>query len=329
MLSMTPERVREFGEEVLAAARRLQEAEQRLSREAALRDALGRCEKAVAQAFLVQGRGLVRRLPRIRARWPASVAETLLTGEVVHLQVRTLFHRPNLMTFQEAAEGGGDGWNAEWDALWDEAAWDGDELLKVALVTAATTALVTGAQSLLALVAEEALAEYGISWSLENPRAVAYLAEHGAELVTRIDEATRADLWGLVEAAMRDGRTYDQVAQDIQTQFKHYGDPNSYWRWDAPRPQQHIDSRAHLVAVTEIGNGYEAGEHQAALEIKAAGLKVTKWWATVGDERVSAGCLENEADGEIDVEAEHSSGHLHPLRFPGCRCTEMYEVVTG
>lgn len=310
-MRLRPEWVREFRAEFMRAAVSLHEAMARSARERATDALVKRTERRVAQALLRQGQALVKRLPQIKDRWPtveglriwARYGEAADIGEV-HEALRV----------------------SDWGPLWDEAADEGDELLEEAIVAAAKAALTAGAESLLGLVAKQTLARLGISWTLDNPRAVAYLEDHGAELVSRIDEATRNDLRSLIDAAMREGRTYDQLAGDIQKQFKAYGDPNSYWRFDAPRPQAHIDSRAHLIAVTEIGEAYEDGEAQAAQELQAAGLPVVKWWSTMGDERVSAGCQENEADGEIPLDQPHSSGHMHPLRFPGCRCTENYDV---
>lgn len=335
--------VEAFRAEFFRAARRLWEARRRVAREEAVARWVREVERAVAAAFLVQGRAVAARLERMRARWPvaegvketgpstalrsaqdASTAapSTAAAASAQGASAQGASAQDDIVAVREAVAG----WDDGWDGLWDEAAQEGDGDLIDAIVAAAKAALAAGAQSLLGLVAEEVLAQVGVSWSVDNPAAVDYLRAHGAELVTRIDEATRDDLRSLIEAAMRDGRTYDQLAEDIQRKFASYGDPNSYWRWDASRPQQHIDSRAHLVAVTELGNAYEEGEFEAALELQRAGLTVVKWWSTMGDDRVSALCQGNEADGEIPVDQPHASGDLHPLGHPACRCTENYEV---
>jgi hypothetical protein len=304
-LQLRPEWVSEFRSEFMAAAVQLHEALARSARERATDALVKRTERQIAKALLAQGMGLVKRLPAIQGRW--AVGEALRQAQ-------------DPVEVREALI------DADWGPLWDEAAGDGDDLIEEAIVGAAKAALRAGAESLLGVVAKKTLVQYGISWTLENPAAVAYLEAHGAELVSRIDEATRGDLRSLIEAAMREGRTYDQLADDIQKQFQHYGDPDSYWRFDASRPQAHIDSRAHLIAVTEIGEAYEDGELQAAREMQAAGLTVVKWWSTMGDDRVSELCLGNEADGEIPLDEPHTSGHMHPLGHPACRCTENYDV---
>lgn len=297
---------------LIVVVRRLYEADRRRAKRRAI-DALAlKAEKPIAAALLVQGRALVKGLARYKHRFPTEEAARL----------RAWLDGRGARELREGLT------EDDWDDLWDDAAAAGDEALEKAIVEAAKAALAAGAESALALAAGDILARYGISWTLENARAVAYLAAHGAELVRRIDAATREEIRILIERAMEAGRSYDQIAQDIINRFKGYGDPNSYWRFDAPRPQKHIESRAHLIAVTEAGNAYEAGEHQAMQEMAEAGLTVVKWWSTMGDERVSEGCLENEADGEIPLDQPHTSGDLHPLRFPGCRCTELYDVRT-
>lgn len=313
MTKLRAEWVLEFRAAYVLAARRLWEASRQTAKRKRLAQLEAALETAAAEALLAQGQALVKRLARIKDRWPTVEA----------LRLRSALE-PGCATLREA----GGLTEDDWGPLWDEAADEGDAALEQAIVEGAKAALRAGAETALALAAKEVLAQYGISWTLENPRAVAYLQAHGAELVTRIDETTRGELRSLIQAAMEQGRSYDQLAKDIQRQFKGYGDPNSYWRFDAPRPQGHIDSRAHLIAVTEIGGAYEDGEWQAMQEMQAAGLTVVKWWSTMGDERVSAGCQENEAEGEIPLDQPHASGHQHPLRFPGCRCTENYDVQT-
>jgi hypothetical protein len=130
----------------------------------------------------------------------------------------------------------------------------------------------------------------------------------------------------LIARAIEAGRSYDEIAEDIQSQFKHYYEPGSYWAFDAPRPQGHIDSRAHLIAVTESGQAYVEGNLIVGRDLAAAGLPMEKKWLTVGDNRVSQGCQENEAAGWIPLDELFPSGHDAPLRFPGCRCDVLMQA---
>jgi hypothetical protein len=153
-----------------------------------------------------------------------------------------------------------------------------------------------------------------------------YLEAHGAELVKQINETTREHLRHVVNHALDNGWSYKKTALAIQKRFAGYYDPGSWWNFDAPRPQGHISSRAHLIAVTEAGNAYEVGNFIVTQDLADSGIKTEKRWSTIGDNRVSEGCRENEAEGWIPSEQNHVSGHAHPLRFPGCRCDEMYRV---
>lgn len=77
--------------------------------------------------------------------------------------------------------------------------------------------------------------------------------------------------------------------------------------------------RAHLIAVTETT---EAAS-RAGLETGARNGIARKAWSTMGDDRVTDGCRENEGAGPIPVGDRFTGGAsdvLHPPRFPGCRC---------
>lgn len=154
-----------------------------------------------------------------------------------------------------------------------------------------------------------------VSFNLDHPVAVEYLRRRGAWAVTQINDTTRDVLQELITTATREGWSYDRLARAITDRFAEFG---------VAKPQQHIRSRAHLVAVTEMGQAYELAGRAVVDDLAAAGLDMEKEWLTVGDERVSAGCRDNQAAGWIRLESEFPSGHQHPLRFPGCRCTVLY-----
>jgi len=144
-----------------------------------------------------------------------------------------------------------------------------------------------------------------------QPEALQYLEDYGARLVTRIDATTREYIKTQVTRAMEEGWSYNRTAKAITERYREFA---------IGKPQLHIRSRAHLVAVTETGNAYEEGRMQTARWLKNQGLDLEKYWANVGDDRVSDGCLENTGAGWIPLEQAFPSGHQRPLRFPGCRC---------
>lgn len=159
----------------------------------------------------------------------------------------------------------------------------------------------------------------GIQFGLRNPRAVEYISRVGAALVTKIDETTRDYIRTVVTRGVREGQSYNEMAKAITERYRQFA---------VGLPQKHIDSRAHLVAVTEVGQAYSHGNYLVGEGLRDHGLKMEKAWSTMGDDRVSDGCRENEAAGWIPFDDAFPSGHLRPLRFPGCRCDLLLRAVT-
>lgn len=172
----------------------------------------------------------------------------------------------------------------------------------------AEAALMVGVRSAIADLAID------MSFDLEHPRAVAFLEGRAAERVTMINSTTRESLRTLLAKSMEDGWGYDKTAKAIREQFDGFA---------GKKPQLHIRSRAHLVAVTEAGEAYEEGNLQVGQELADLGLEMEHSWLTVGDGRVSDGCRTNQAAGWIPLFKAFPSGHMRPLRFPGCRCTAL------
>jgi len=153
------------------------------------------------------------------------------------------------------------------------------------------------------------------SFTLANPRAQAYIEEYGARLITKINETTRDQIHTILKDASEGGWGYDKTAKAITERFDEFA---------IGKPQEHIRSRAHLVAVTESGNAYEAGNFEAAVQLSERGMAMEKKWVNVGDDKVSDGCLANSAVGWIPLLEQFPSNDPHPLRFPGCRCHAQY-----
>ncbi len=152
-----------------------------------------------------------------------------------------------------------------------------------------------------------------VSFDLKNPRAVAYLKSRGAANVTAISETTRDYLKTIITEGVEQGWSYGRLAARIRERFAEFSDGTPI-----------TASRARLIAVTETGTAYEAGSRVVIDDLTDAGLEMEKSWLTVNDGKVSDGCAENEAQGWISVDEAHASGDQNPLRFPGCRCTELY-----
>lgn len=157
-----------------------------------------------------------------------------------------------------------------------------------------------------------------MSFSLKNPRAVEWLKNNAALKVTGINETTRKEIARIVTKGTEEGLSYQKMAQEIKDKFAEFS---------VRQPQLHIANRAELVSVTETANAYEAGNQVFVQDLQDRGFKIIKEWSTVGDERVSEGCAENENAGWIDNNDVFPSGDEHPPRFPGCRCTCLYDTV--
>ncbi len=194
-----------------------------------------------------------------------------------------------------------------WEAIFDSVAAS-ESLFAAGTAQALEDSLLVGAG--------HTMADFSVtgSFDLTNRRAAVFLDTHGAEAVTRINAETKRGLRTIISTGLSEGQSYDQIARSIRERYAGFS---------TPQPQQHIRSRAHLVAVTETGNAYEVGNRAVADDLVAAGLVMQKSWLDVGDSRVSADCLANAAAGWIPLEDMFPGGVAQPLQHPGCRCTML------
>lgn len=197
----------------------------------------------------------------------------------------------------------------DWLSIWNGVTEQTETLFLDTLTGVMEQGLAAGA----AVTIEDLQIDY--SFELTNPRAVSYIEQNGALRVTGINDTTRTAIRDIVTQGTREGWSYDRVAREINRRFTEFA---------VGKPQQHIDSRGHLVAITEMGNAYEAGSAVVIDDLQAAGLVMEKKWLTIGDNRVSDGCRDNQAAGWIPYDDSFPSGDARPLRFPGCRCTTLY-----
>jgi len=193
--------------------------------------------------------------------------------------------------------------------LFDDATLDTSSDMQEAIETAVNKGVVIGGKSLLSDFRSS------VVFSLTNPRAVAYTEDHAATAIASIDDHSKADIRRLVVLAVEHGTSYAELSRQIKARYQQFA---------IGVPQRHIRSRAELIAVTEVGNAYQAGNFVAAQTLEDNGLTLEKYWYNRGDDRVSAGCLANTAVGWIDLSTSFPSGDMTPLRFPGCRCAAQY-----
>jgi hypothetical protein len=148
------------------------------------------------------------------------------------------------------------------------------------------------------------------SFTLANPRAVAYLRDYGALRVAGINETTRQYLQTVITDGVEQGWSYNRMAKAIS---------DRYAEFRVGVPQKGIRSRAHMIAITEAGDAYSQGTMGVAQDLAAAGLAMEKHWLVTGGE-ICPLCLGNGAEGWIPLDDDFSSGHSRPLGHPGCRC---------
>jgi len=162
--------------------------------------------------------------------------------------------------------------------------------------------------------AEELLKQFEFEasvFSLENPRAVTYLENYGADFVTAIDKTTRDRLRVLLARSTSSGWAYSRLATTIHKTFGEFS-----------------TKRSKRIAVHEIGSAYQKGNLIVAQELAAQGVQIEKSWLTRKDDKVDEHCTSNEAAGWIDVNDPFPSGAMRPLDHVGCRCVAMYRRKT-
>lgn len=179
--------------------------------------------------------------------------------------------------------------------------------MAAALNVAASAAILAGGAEAYASLAIEG------SFSLANPAAVRYLENYGARLVAGIDETTRGYLRGVITEGVDKGWSYNRMARVIIERYREFA---------VGMPQKHIQSRAHMIAVTEAGNAYEEAKMIVGRDLVAAGLEMEKEWVVTGGD-ICELCLSNTAQGWIPLEQAWSGGVMAPLQHPACRCTQV------
>ncbi len=238
-----------------------------------------RLEAAMRRAFALQERAFLRRFARLRPLFAESLREALA--------------------------------ETDWGPAFDDAAKATANDFINPINVAVTAALAAGGEAILADLM------VGGSFDLANPRAVAYLRDYGATLVSGIDDTTRQYIKTIITEGVDKGWSYNRMAKAISER---------YGEFRVGRPQLHIASRAHMIAVTEVGNSYARGNAIVAEDLAAAGLEMEKEWIVTGGEICSI-CLGNEAQGWIPIAQAWSGGVMTPLQHPGCRCAAGYRRV--
>lgn len=249
-------------------------------------------ETAVSAAFKKQGRLFLRSLGQLKKKFDDNAAKVKESG---YGRLRESVNP------------------ADWVPYWNAAARDSKLDFNDPLQLAILDMLILGGGDLIAGlgIAADEQEELGISWNLDNPRAVEYAKQHAADQVTKINDTTRSYLNSMINQAADEGWSYDRLSQAIGDRFTEFatGGPNP---------------RSRRVAVYELGDAYEEGNRMAAKELQAAGLEMEKKALTAGDDNVRPSHEDNAAAGWIPLDDEFPSGDMRFPSDPGCRCTTLY-----
>ena len=136
--------------------------------------------------------------------------------------------------------------------------------------------------------------------------AVDFARKRGAKLVTQIDEETRRRLRTTISNGIKNKRGVPGLARDIRKTFAN------------------MDKfRSELIAKTETADALGQAFMDRGKEIGVTG----KEWVTVGDDRVSLECQDNEAAGVIPFNQAFPAGPMTPPQHPGCRCAAAPVMV--
>lgn len=126
-----------------------------------------------------------------------------------------------------------------------------------------------------------------------------YLRENSlSKLTGELNPVSVERLQNGIANAWDAGGSYEQIVDAVHEVFADFS-----------------DVRAGLIAQTEANDAYNAGREATA---RAAGLG-EKAWETESDNPCEV-CLDNEAEGWIDIDDPFPSGDMGPTAHPNCEC---------
>jgi SPP1 gp7 family putative phage head morphogenesis protein len=183
--------------------------------------------------------------------------------------------------------------------------------------------------------------EVQLRFDLMNPHAAQFARTQTGQLITGIDESQREAVQNLVESAVANGRTVQDIARDIRNVVGFRPDQvealSKYREVLAGRNldqdalerkvRRYADAlvrqRGELIARTEILRAANTGQVESWLEARRQGLldrTYGKQWVTTPDELLCPIC--EALDGETtSLMSTFSAGVDVPPEHPNCRCT--------
>ena len=158
------------------------------------------------------------------------------------------------------------------------------------------------------------------AFSLAHPDAVKWADKRAALRVAGVNDTTKGQIRNLIVHGLENGESYGSVQRSIKAQFTQFA---------VGSPLEHIQSRAELVAVTEMGEAYEAGAATLSDDLEAHGIEQEKSRVGPNDGHTSDACIADLAVGWIAKSEPFPSGIMSGLEHPGCRHGTIYRVARG
>lgn len=158
--------------------------------------------------------------------------------------------------------------------------------------------------ALTAAVVNSGLAKYGIEGDIRSIAAETYLRQHGAELVTGINQFTRQRMATLLADAFASGESIDVIALRIMASF-----------------DEMSASRALRIARTEASKAWSFAELESAALMEEAGFKMVKEWLLGPLHPRMDLCDDNNQAGAIPLHQPFPSGDMATPQHPNCGCS--------
>lgn len=157
-------------------------------------------------------------------------------------------------------------------------------------------------------IAGQAQVNITVDWTLQNPRALKYVTQHGLDLAKGINKTTRNQMRRVIRAGLKDGLSTQDIAKNVQSKMKLM---SKY--------------RSTLIAQTETIGAQAQGTILVGKEIGVD--KVLKRWL---DLRVNHDPICAALHGvTIRLDEMFDGGFDGPPAHPGCQCsTRLVSVST-
>lgn len=286
--------------QLIESTRRLYEAVHHTSKTKVIVAAQPRLAKALKKGWHDQGQQVVNGLIKLKAEFPPEVSESFRLAPVLRyvgsLRLREALNEDDL------------------NSIFDDAEKSTFNQLSKPLEDAAGAMLLAGARQIISEL------NIQLSFDLKNPRAVAYIKAHGADLISQINDETRRMSKSILQQAAEEGWSYQKTARALVAEYDGFG---------ADVPYRGMSNRGEFISVTELGQGYEEGNFIPIQDLMEGGVSMEKQWDTAPELSKTGPCADCQGNADEDwipADQAHQSGDDHPLAHPDCYCDEYYQV---